>query len=75
MHSSIAPKAIIMRFDDQTLSDSNVFVAVVRCGSFAKAARSLDLLVAESQTARKVDRWWCASMPVNIGLGLRLRPG
>jgi DNA-binding transcriptional LysR family regulator len=32
-----------MRFDEQTLSDSNIFAAVVRCGSFANAARSLNL--------------------------------
>src|SRR5271155_4149203 len=54
MHSSIALKAIIMRFDDQTLSDSNVFVAVVRCGSFANAARSLDL--SQSVVSRAVAR-------------------
>src|SRR6202034_884603 len=54
MHSSIALKAIIMRFDEQTLSDSNVFVAVVRCGSFASAARSLDL--SQSVASRAVAR-------------------
>jgi DNA-binding transcriptional LysR family regulator len=54
MHSSIALKAIIMRFDEQTLSDSNVFVAVVRCGSFANAARSLDL--SQSVASRAVAR-------------------
>jgi DNA-binding transcriptional LysR family regulator len=53
-HSSIALKAIIMRFDEQTLSDSNVFVAVVRCGSFANAARSLDL--SQSVASRAVAR-------------------
>jgi len=54
MHSSIALKAIIMRFDEQTLSDSNVFMAVVRCGSFANAARSLDL--SQSVASRAVAR-------------------
>jgi DNA-binding transcriptional LysR family regulator len=54
MHSSIALKAIIMRFDEQTLSDSNLFVAVVRCGSFAKAARLLDL--SQSVASRAVAR-------------------
>ncbi|MGA7108473.1 MAG: LysR family transcriptional regulator, partial [Terracidiphilus sp.] len=54
MHSSIALKAIIMRFDEQTLSDSNVFVAVVRCGSFANAARSLNL--SQSVASRAVAR-------------------
>jgi len=54
MHSSIALKAIIMKFDEQTLSDSNVFVAVVRCGSFANAARSLDL--SQSVASRAVAR-------------------
>jgi DNA-binding transcriptional LysR family regulator len=54
MHSSIALKAIIMRFDEQTLSDSNVFVAVVRCGRFASAARSLDL--SQSVASRAVVR-------------------
>jgi len=54
MHSSLALKAIIMRFDEQTLSDSRVFVAVVRCGSFASAARSLD--VSQSVTSRAVAR-------------------
>src|ERR1700729_4047779 len=54
MHSSSAHKAIIMRFDEQTLSDSNVFVAVVRCGSFANAARSLDL--SQSVASRAVAR-------------------
>ena len=53
-HSSIALIAIIMRFDEQTLSDSNVFVAVVRCGSFANAARSLDL--SQSVASRAVAR-------------------
>jgi DNA-binding transcriptional LysR family regulator len=43
-----------MRFDEQTLSDSNVFVAVVRCGSFANAARSLDL--SQSVASRAVAR-------------------
>ena len=43
-----------MRFDEQTLSDSNVFVAVVRCGSFANAARSLDL--SQSVVSRAVAR-------------------
>ena len=54
MHSSIALKAIIMKFDEQTLSDSNVFVAVVRCGSFASAARSLDL--SQSVASRAIAR-------------------
>jgi len=54
MHSSIALKAIIMKFDEQTLSDSSVFVAVVRCGSFASAARSLDL--SQSVASRAVAR-------------------
>ena len=54
MHSSIALKAIIMRFDEQTLSDSNVFAAVVRCGSFASAAKSLDL--SQSGASRAVAR-------------------
>src|SRR6202167_5629763 len=54
MHSSSAREAIIMRFDEQTLSDSNVFVAVVRCGSFANAARSLDL--SQSVASRAVAR-------------------
>ena len=54
IHSSIALKAIIMRFDEQTLSDSSVFVAVVRCGSFANAARSLDL--SQSVASRAVAR-------------------
>ena len=43
-----------MKFDEQTLSDSNVFVAVVRCGSFANAARSLDL--SQSVASRAVAR-------------------
>jgi DNA-binding transcriptional LysR family regulator len=43
-----------MRFDEQTLSDSNVFVAVVRCGSFANAARSLNL--SQSVASRAVAR-------------------
>ena len=43
-----------MRFDEQTLSDSNVFAAVVRCGSFASAARSLNL--SQSVTSRAVAR-------------------
>jgi DNA-binding transcriptional LysR family regulator len=43
-----------MRFDEQTLSDSNVFVAVVRCGSFANAARSLNL--SQSVASRSVAR-------------------
>jgi DNA-binding transcriptional LysR family regulator len=43
-----------MRFDEQTLSDSNVFVAVVRSGSFANAARSLDL--SQSVASRAVAR-------------------
>jgi DNA-binding transcriptional LysR family regulator len=43
-----------MRFDEQTLSDCNVFVAVVRCGSFANAARSLDL--SQSVASRAVAR-------------------
>ena len=54
MHSSIALKAIIMRFDEQTLSDSNVFVAVVRFRSFANAARSLNL--SQSVASRAVAR-------------------
>src|SRR5580698_4598199 len=54
MHSSIALKAIIMRFDEQTLSDSSVFVAVVRCGSFANAARALNL--SQSVASRAVAR-------------------
>src|SRR6202789_3100302 len=54
MHSSIALKAIIMRFHEQTLSDSNIFVAVVRCGSFANAARSLNL--SQSVASRAVTR-------------------
>jgi DNA-binding transcriptional LysR family regulator len=44
----------MMRFDEQTLSDSNVFVAVVRCGSFANAARSLNL--SQSVASRAVAR-------------------
>ena len=43
-----------MRFDEQTLSDSHVFVAVVRCGSFANAARSLNL--SQSVASRAVAR-------------------
>ena len=43
-----------MRFHEQTLSDSNVFVAVVRCGSFANAARSLNL--SQSVASRAVAR-------------------
>jgi DNA-binding transcriptional LysR family regulator len=43
-----------MRFDEQTLSDSNIFVAVVRCGSFANAARSLNL--SQSVASRAVAR-------------------
>jgi DNA-binding transcriptional LysR family regulator len=43
-----------MRFDEQTLSDSHVFVSVVRCGSFASAARSLDL--SQSVASRAVAR-------------------
>ena len=43
-----------MRFDEQTLRDSNVFAAVVRCGSFASAARSLNL--SQSVTSRAVAR-------------------
>jgi DNA-binding transcriptional LysR family regulator len=43
-----------MRFDEQTLSDANVFVAVVRCGSFANAARSLNL--SQSVASRAVAR-------------------
>jgi len=43
-----------MKFDEQTLSDSNAFVAVVRCGSFANAARSLDL--SQSVVSRAVAR-------------------
>jgi DNA-binding transcriptional LysR family regulator len=54
MHISNAYKAIIMRFDEQTLSDANVFVAVVRCGSFANAARSLNL--SQSVASRAVAR-------------------
>jgi DNA-binding transcriptional LysR family regulator len=54
MHSSIALKAIIVKFDEQTLGDSSVFVAVVRCGSFASAARSLDL--SQSVASRAVAR-------------------
>ena len=54
MHSTIALKAIIMRFDEQTLSDSNVFVAVVRFRSFANAARSLNL--SQSVASRAVAR-------------------
>src|SRR5580692_10987404 len=54
MHITIALKAIIMKFDVQTLSDSSVFVAVVRCGSFAGAARSLDL--SQSVASRAVAR-------------------
>jgi len=44
----------MMKFDEQTLSDSNVFVAVVRCGSFANAARSLNL--SQSVASRAVTR-------------------
>lgn len=43
-----------MGFDEQTLSDSNIFVAVVRCGSFANAARSLNL--SQSVASRAVAR-------------------
>ena len=43
-----------MGFDEQTLSDANVFVAVVRCGSFANAARSLNL--SQSVSSRAVAR-------------------
>jgi len=43
-----------MRFDEQTLSDSNVFVAVVRFRSFANAARSLNL--SQSVASRAVAR-------------------
>jgi DNA-binding transcriptional LysR family regulator len=43
-----------MRFDEPTLSDANVFVAVVRCGSFANAARSLNL--SQSVASRAVAR-------------------
>ncbi|HTF64319.1 MAG TPA: LysR family transcriptional regulator [Edaphobacter sp.] len=43
-----------MRFDEQALSDANVFVAVVRCGSFANAARSLNL--SQSVASRAVAR-------------------
>jgi DNA-binding transcriptional LysR family regulator len=43
-----------MRFDEQTLSDSNVFVAVVRSRSFANAARSLNL--SQSVASRAVAR-------------------
>ncbi len=43
-----------MKFDEQTLSDANVFVAVVRCRSFASAARSLNL--SQSVASRAVSR-------------------
>jgi DNA-binding transcriptional LysR family regulator len=43
-----------MKFDEQTLNDANVFVAVVRCGSFAGAARSLKL--SQSVASRGVAR-------------------
>jgi DNA-binding transcriptional LysR family regulator len=43
-----------MRFDEQTLSDSNAFVAIVRSGSFANAARSLNL--SQSVASRAVAR-------------------
>lgn len=54
MHSSNAYSAMIMRFDEQTLSDASVFVAIVRCGSFANAARSLNL--SQSASSRAVNR-------------------
>jgi DNA-binding transcriptional LysR family regulator len=44
----------MMRFDEQTLSDATVFVAVVRCGSFANAARALNL--SQSVASRAVAR-------------------
>jgi DNA-binding transcriptional LysR family regulator len=43
-----------MNFDDQTLRDATAFVAVVRCGGFASAARSLNL--SQSAASRSVAR-------------------
>ena len=43
-----------MQFDEQTLTDANVFAAVVRCGSFARAARSINL--SQSVASRAVAR-------------------
>ncbi len=43
-----------MHFDDQTLGDANVFAAVVRAGSFAAAARSMNL--SQSAASRAVAR-------------------
>lgn len=43
-----------MPFNDQTLSDANVFAAVVRNGSFAGAARAINL--SQSVTSRAVAR-------------------
>lgn len=43
-----------MRTDEQTLSDANIFVAIVRSGSFANAARSLNL--SQSVASRAVTR-------------------
>ena len=43
-----------MNSDEQTLSDANVFAAVVRSGSFAGAARSMNL--SQSVTSRSVAR-------------------
>src|SRR5271154_53908 len=54
LHISNARKAIIMNPDEQTLSDANVFAAVVRSGSFAGAARSMNL--SQSVTSRAVAR-------------------
>jgi len=43
-----------MSFDEQTLSDANVFAAIVRNGSFASAARAMNL--SQSVTSRAVAR-------------------
>jgi DNA-binding transcriptional LysR family regulator len=43
-----------MKFDEQTLSDATVFASVVRCGSFAGAARSMNL--SQSVASRAVAR-------------------
>src|SRR5271163_5153405 len=43
-----------MNSDEQTLSDANIFAAVVRCGNFAGAARSMDL--SQSVASRAVAR-------------------
>jgi DNA-binding transcriptional LysR family regulator len=43
-----------MNSDEQTLSDANIFAAVVRCGNFAGAARSMNL--SQSVASRAVAR-------------------